>query len=317
MGELRPFSGAVEFQPGELETGAVIAVTESAKDGSVEQVSATPVLWNTPNAGAASLPTGPALADGEIVAVVTTPVEGDPDLQDVVVLDGEGAVGTQYIDDYGTADGGVLDIDVSDDRRTVLVAVSTSACTSEVRAYSADGFSHRVLGSGDHVALSPDGQWLAVSVDPECDGTDFVELRDPAGELPTRRQKVGDGRVGHLAWADTETLLYDVYEGDNQNVSLHAITGDSAQRRLTPPGGVEWSQPEREKDGDVRVYVSDGSIQYLDTSTWTASEMGLDAGMGVQSHADPGPVSYWVTPDGALHTSEGRIVRRDVVLIAS
>ena len=45
MGLMKPFGGDVSFQPGELPYGAVIAWTVSAKDGSVEQLAAAPVIW--------------------------------------------------------------------------------------------------------------------------------------------------------------------------------------------------------------------------------------------------------------------------------
>ena len=43
MGMLQPFAGDVAFQPGEMDVGALVAYTESAKDGTVEQLSAAPI----------------------------------------------------------------------------------------------------------------------------------------------------------------------------------------------------------------------------------------------------------------------------------
>ena len=45
MGLLKSFAGDVAFQPGEMDVGALIAYTESAKDGSVEQLAAAPIRW--------------------------------------------------------------------------------------------------------------------------------------------------------------------------------------------------------------------------------------------------------------------------------
>ena len=320
MGELKPFEGEVEFQPGEMEVGAVIAFTTSAEDGSVEQLAAVPVLWQ-PGEYADVLPVGEALADDELVAVLNREIEGDPDAQDVVVLGTDGSVHRRLLKDLGTAEGGVLDISVTDDRKTVVVAWATSACTSSVTAIAADGSGEeRDLGAGDRAAVSPDGHWLAVVVRDGCDDHDFIEIRDLLREAPSQRfdsaHAEDRAQIGQLAWVDNDRIVFDVHEDDG--VSLHLIKPDVDHLVLRAASErVSWSQPEREEDGDIWVWLSSGTVEYLDPSTWKTANVGYETASTVTSHTEYGGVSYWLTTDQVLHTSDGDVLRRDVSMIAS
>jgi len=343
MGEMKDYRGDVRFELDVSGLGAVIAWTDSAEDGSVEQVAAVPITWSSPDGAqaAAALPAGKPLADDEIVTVLTVDVSNDPDDQQIVVLDAnDGSIRRRLGTDVTIAEGGVLDLEVSADRRTVLVALSTSACDSLVRAFAADGSGASDLGDGERVALSPDGRRLAVVVDQDCDDQDTIEVRDLAGRTATRR--FGDDaratsglpadagnefviRVNALTWADDETIIHDAHYEDG--VALQVLAADgSVDRRLQPPDGETWSMPTRPFDDTIWVVAkccgSDPSkilIKVLEIDTMDVlGQADYDVTTDVSDYTGRNGVFFWVTPDVGLHSSASdKLLRADVVLVAS
>lgn len=318
QGELRPFVGEVAVEVDDPVLGVVVATTESAEDGSVEQVAAVAVRLQPEDRRPPDLPAGAPLADGEIVAVLTEDVPDDPDRQDVVLLGTErGEVRRTILADIGTAEGGVLDLEVSPDRRSVLVAISTSACESEVRAYAAHpsgGTGHRVLGAGERVALSPDGEVLASVVYDACGESATVELRDLRRGAVVDRLEVGR-RIEDLAWWDEETLVY------GSQGRLWELPSDDREQVESRPEDqrTSWSQPTGGPGGPtvvVRCCGSEPEESWIDSPGPRRVPRNRTDDR-IVSHAARGSELVWVTDDGRLVDGGGRVIRRGVALVAS
>jgi hypothetical protein len=288
QGELRPFAGEVRFDPGPGTLGVVVAVTESAEDGSVEQVAAVPVRWD-------------AAVGGLLAAVLVEDVPDDPDLQDVVLLDPvTGAVRRTLVESFGTAEGSILDLDVGADGE-VFVALSTSACESEVRAIDVDGV-QRSLGSGERVAVSPDGRQVAVWVRERCGEREYLEVRTTDGAIV--RGNDTTGQVGRVGWIDGNTI---VYEADG---TVWEVRRGEDPVELEPPDGLTWEQPV----GETVVVRGDGE-------EWVATRRDGPAltrtAPDIVSYTVRGTEVFWVTADGQLRDRRGELLRTDVALVAS
>lgn len=344
-GELRPFSGDVAFEHGPSGLGAVVAVTQSAEDGAVEQVAAVPVRWSNPawpeapqDAPGEEPATLPLAAD-EILAVVAHPGEAQG-TQDVVVLDGrDGRIRRTLLAGWSAAEGGVLDLAVAPDRRRLYVTLSTSACESVLRSMAADGSTPPIdLGPGQRVAVSPDGNRLAVTVDPDCDGQDTLEIRS-LRRAPTRRYGDGagattglpaddeDGPTSHvdaLTWLDDRQLVHDVHYEDGVTLQLLAVDG-TVDRRIDPAGDHLLRLPTRDGGGRVRILAGCCGV---DPDRWSLSSLDpasgerdvlheLPVGVSVLDHARSAAGLLWVSRDGDLFAADGGLLRRDVVLLGS
>lgn len=298
QGELRPFRGVVPFDPTPTGLGVVVAVTESAEDGSVEQVAAVPVRFA-------------ATTSSPLVAVLNRDVVDDPDEQDVVVLAEDGSVARTLLQGFSVVEGGVLDAQVAPDGRSVVVAVATSACTSELRSIPLDGSAPTSLGPGHRVAISPDGRRLAVAHDVDCNGSDELEVR--AVGAPAGAGSPLEGQIAMLAWADEGTLVYDIRGQDGGALLVRDVDGGD-ERAFDD----RWSLPLR--GGEVvHVLVTEREGAYLgavDPASGRLLGAGAQVTADVVDHTLVGAEPFWLTRDGVLH-GFGRILRRDVALVAS
>lgn len=304
QGEMKPFSGTVPVALDDSGRGVVIAVTESAEDGSVEQVAAVAVRWD-PDAEQAP-------AASSLVAVLNREVVGDPGEQDVVVLSEDGSVERTLLEGFSVVEGGVLDAELAPDGRSVVVALSTSACTSELRSIPLDGSAPRSLGPGNRLAISPDGRRIAVAYDVDCNGSDELEVR--ALGAPAGAGQAVEGQIAMLTWADHGTVVYDIRGQDGG--ALIVRDADSGDERALDG---RWSLPLGRGEGVVQVLVTERGGAYLgdvDPATGRLLGAGAQVPADVVDHTLVGVEPCWLTKDGVLH-GFGRILRRDVALVAS
>lgn len=153
----------------------------------------------------APLPAGAPLADDEIAAVISAPSDDEFGRVDVVVLSTTtGEVVRPLAEGFDTVEGGVYELTLTPDRRTVLYTVATSACTSRVEAVAADGSSDPVLVSdlATAVAFSPDGGYLAIDRGDECIGAVIIDFVPVAGG-PTIRYEAPSEATG-----TTESMVF-------------------------------------------------------------------------------------------------------------
>lgn len=276
QGELRPYLTDVELPvttPGAL---TVVARLYSAEDGSVDAAAAVPVRHvpaNRPPPAPVALPAGEPLPQDH--AVVVAPVESNAEFQQqaVIVVDASGNE-VRRLRMGDTVEGGFLALELTADRRTVLVAESTSACGSRIVAIPADGSAGEVdLGPGDDLELSPNGRELAVAVDTDCDSSwsiEFVDLatgsRDPARRFGDEGQPLSgiDGYdpdsqaaeyaviIDDMAWAGDRLIFEVLYEDGTELHRLDLRSGQSDE--LTPPeAGRRWLAPAVDPLGGVTV----------------------------------------------------------------
>lgn len=300
QGDLRTFSGEVPFDSSAADLGVVVAVTESAEDGTVEQVAALPVRF-------AEAPSSP------LVAVINRDVVDDPDEQDVVVLAEDGSVERVLLEGFSTVEGGVLDAEVTPDGRAVLVAVSTSACTAEIRSIPLDGSAPRSLGPGHRLSVSPDGRRLAVAYDVDCDGRDELDVRPLSGS--EGGGTAVEGQIAMLTWADDDTVVYDI-RGQDGGALIVRDVASGRERALDD----RWSLPLARAEGALQVLVVErGDTAYLGNvvpATGRLLGAGAEVPADVVDHTLVDGNPYWVTRDGVLHGFD-RVLRRDVALVAS
>ncbi len=199
-------------------------------------------------AGASPWPAGDPLPAELFVAIAAEPgvEEG---LHRVVLVDrSTGEILADGAPGVGDSEGGILDVALSPDRRTIYYAVSTSACDAEIRVVGASGPAEPVvLGPGADVAVSADGTRLAVTVDQDCDGHDQLRVIDLVASRPGDLvfdewdELVPDGEadgliiwLDHLTWTGPDELLYQVTLEDGLLVQRHDLTDPS----LVTAGGV-------------------------------------------------------------------------------
>lgn len=342
--ELGPFVVDVEVEPG-APTGpaSVVAMTYSARDGSLEQVAAVPVELQHGDLQAA-WPAGAALEGHEAVAVVRTGTSEGADIQDVAVIDTrDGSVVRTLAPGFTTHEGGVLDLALTPDRRTVLVSYSTSACGAAVEARATDGSGSPVSVSrtAERVALSAAGR-LALASDEDCDGVSSIVVQTDDG-WRTYGETGGESASGlsegsslgypihvtDLAWADDGTLTYLVqYEDGTDMHWLRPDRDESGLMVVDETSDLEWSSLSFRSNG---VVVASGTcclggdekssavILDVDRGGQVIESLDLAGATPIRVVTSPGPDRLlWIDDDGTLW-SEGSAdpIRGEVVLISS
>ncbi len=281
----------------------------------------------TEDAGA--WPAGEPLPAEQIVAVVAEPgvEEG---LQRLVAVDRTtGEIVADLAPGVGDSEGGILDVALAPDRRSIWYAVSTSACDSEVRVVGASSPAEPVvLGPGADVAVSPDGTRLAVTVDTDCDGHDQLRVVDLAGSRPGALvfdewdELVADGEadgliiwLDHLTWVGPDELLYQVTLEDGVQLQRHDLTDPSLLTAggvivvsvdplehgwMTPGGSAPWV-------ADQCVIHQEGScaIEIVGVDLDTGQPVGtpIPSPAVVTNIAGTQPV--WTTAPGELYAWQG------------
>jgi dipeptidyl aminopeptidase/acylaminoacyl peptidase len=130
----------------------------------------------------------------------------------------------------------------------------------------ADGEAHQVLDAGYpawKVAWSPDGRWLAVSV--EASGIDFGTFIVPAGGGEAQRIEDQDGSIdaGQAAWSpDSQRLAFSSDTHGYNNIGIYEIA--THQITWLTEGEGEKQFPAWSPDGRLLVYVfNHGTVSWL------------------------------------------------------
>lgn len=156
----------------------------------------------------------PLPADQAVVALVRS-ADDEPGAIDLVVVSlDDGTELATIADGFDLSEGGVFDLTLSPDRRTVLYVVATSACTSEVWASPIDGSTDPIVVTdrANAVAISPSGDRIAVDRGDLCFGARSVDVLQVEGggsqrfPLVTVDDGLDDG-VESLAFLDDTTIL--------------------------------------------------------------------------------------------------------------
>lgn len=184
--------------------------------------------------------------------VAFQPSGGEPIGQLVVVDTATGSVVRILLDDVSHDEGGIWSPDLSPDGRTLYYAMSTSACTDDVRSLQLDVGVEEVIATEDarRPAVSPDGRLLAYVEGDFCFPEEqFVVVRDLAAGFKTRWRFRSSGSSGagseqislrQLAWLpDSRILAYSI--GNEEASSIYLLDTEGEQgielgmgRRLGP-----------------------------------------------------------------------------------
>jgi hypothetical protein len=182
-----------------------------------------------PPTGSGSLPAaGTPLAGDEVVAVIVRPQGSDPAEADLVVLSaGTGEELRPVATGFSMAEGGVYDLTLSPDRRTLLYAVAGSACTTSAWAVPVDGSAEPVQLSpqASAVAISPGGTLLALATGDLCGGPQQIEITFLDGTVVETIDLAGTAvttGVQSIAFADDDTLWLAYYT-DAQSTRLGRV----------------------------------------------------------------------------------------------
>lgn len=329
MGEHEPISGQLTFSQPSRPAGAVVAFTTSPEDGGVERATVVRVSFAADGEGSAegdtTFPRGPALEPGGVVAVFEEPgVETVGLSLDVVDAGGRRVRTLAAADGF---EGGFLDVALTPDRRTVLYAVSTSACTSEVRAVSSDGATDVAIDPGQlatatRLAPHPDGQRLALATDDDCDGRSEIVVR--AGDGTERRWADAgsddlSGMVRSIAWVDDTTLALSIQYEDGVATQLHDLADDhlrvgdgpnvsaldGAAYDLATTTGADGSF------GAVRLCCDDptstraATVLRVDRDGVPVDDRSVEIGDVIVALQWFGDGPTWVTGDGVLRRTSG------------
>lgn len=235
-GDHAAFHAEVPFAAPSRRGGAIVAFSTSPLDGSVDRATVVRVRFGDGGeAGDAPAPgSGAPLDDGSIVAVVRRPGE-EVGVHALVVVDARDGTTDRELAVVDASEGGILDVALSADRRSVLYVRSTAACTSELRAVSvADGtdsvLAAPALTTPSRLAVDPRSGRLAVATDDDCDGQGELVVVSPSGtELgrwPDGTETDGEALVAgirSLAWVDEQTLALGMQYEDGVATILHDV----------------------------------------------------------------------------------------------
>lgn len=202
---------------------------------------------------ALELPAGEPLGLDELAVALFRDGGGDPGTNDLAVVSALDGSVIRTLDTVGVSEGGISDIALSADRRTILTTQGTSACTGPIRAYPADGSGDVVeydqFANALQLAVSADGALLAVSSDDDCDGHHTLTLW-PLGTGTGTTYVFGDGGddlVGLPGQVDDgSSTTYDptlpsvrsiAFAADGSLSYVISSSGESAAYRLQTPTG--------------------------------------------------------------------------------
>lgn len=201
---------------------------------------------------ALDVPAGEPLGSDEIVAIVQRETP-DEFVHDLVVLDASGQVVRTLEASVSGVEGGVYQLSVSPNGRTVLYGRGTSACEGVIEALAADGSSTEPvrLLAGNAAVLSFDGGLAAIDPRDGCsDPPNRIDIVPTAGGQGQRFGEGGmplaglgnhdDVGLNAMAFLGPNTLLYSVRttaDGFDPDGGLWALDLDSGtDRRIDPLG---------------------------------------------------------------------------------
>ncbi len=298
-------------------TGAAVTSMSTTSAASTTSTTTAPAP-----AGAIVLPTGAALGPGELAVSRFLPGNQEPGTNELSIISAIDGSIVRTLDTVGTSEGGILDIAISADRRTILATRGTSACTGELVAYAADGTGEPVVYTQFKNPLlldrSPDGTSIAVSADDDCDGLQTITVwpvggateplavfgdggvaggglvTDPGGSRPGGGEP-GDPYVTSLSFADPETLDVIVDSVGARRIDL--VTGSSSDLALGNANYLGFTST----DGTARLALvqSDTGPEFgVETDAGTEQNIALDE--TPLDIASIGGEQVWVTPDRRL-----------------
>ncbi len=281
-----------------------------------------------PMADPLQLPAGAPLADDEVAAVVSAPSEDEFGRVDVVVLSTTtGEVVRPLVEGFDTVEGGVFQIVLTPDRRTVVYTLATSACTSRVEAVATDGSSDPVVVAdlATTVAFSPDGGHLAIDRGDECIGAVIIDFVPVAGG-PTIRYEAPPQATG-----TTESMVFAGPRSVNYISTSNGVPGPSylvdfaestarvsvadGNRRLTHLASTNGTVTALETccdesgSGSASLITLDG-LEVTDRRPVDVADIRLIAFIGFDRRG------ALVMTDRHALTVDGRVVAEDVIQVA-
>lgn len=299
-------------------------VTTSTAPSSTTSPSTTTTSTATTPAptGAISLPTGAPLDPGELVVSRFIPGTGDPATNELSVISAIDGSIVRTLDTVGTSEGGLSDIAISADRRTILATRGTSACTGELVAYAADGTGEPVVYPQFQnpllIARSPDGRSIAVSGDDDCDGVQTITVWPVGGgtesiavfgdggaagggliadtdDSPPSGGSPGDPYVASLSYLDPGNLDVVVHDVGAQRINLESGTSTSLGL-----GNASY----------LAFTSTDATVRLALIQSDTGPEFGVETEAGLEQTialdeapldiASIGGEQVWVTPNRTL-----------------
>lgn len=236
--------------------------------------------------GDTSGPTTPTTSATTVTSTTTTPpaVEESIVIHGIAVGNGEPAIGlldsatgavTQLVDPLLVAEGaGHLFLDPS--TNLIYYARSATSCSNEIVTLDVATGNQEVVASGVNPVVSPDGRYLAYSIDPTCRAHDDVRVRDLAsGKERTWVSELDESSelpaiVTSLDWSPNgEQLVVELLLEDGTDIRLIDATTDGGTifdaPRLTPLGAM-WASP---------MFLDDGSIVVVATTPETEARFSL------------------------------------------
>ena len=315
---------------------AVTAITGSTTTSTTAPTTTVPASTSVvarveqgPDVEPLDLPAGAPLRDDELVVSIIVPNGGDPDLVEVAVVSkANGAVLRTLAAGFDASEGGVYDLALTRDRRTVLYTVSTSGCSARIDAVAVDGSSDavRVFEEGDQVTVSPDGSMIAVAPGDTCAAPPSVDVVPVAGGRSTRYVGLGPVEEGieSMAFADDDTLLYVMIERTTEPARwlrrLDLRSGAPAQLDLGA-GGASYTSLSRHRTAVTALERSAAGAPAL----VTIEDGAITDRREVQLAEDPGGTRVGYDHTGAIVAArwgdqqlmvDGRVLRDDVLDVA-
>ncbi|HXF56264.1 MAG TPA: hypothetical protein VNO34_01545 [Actinomycetota bacterium] len=174
----------------------------------------------------------PAAGSHPATLVAFAPVEGgDPRGRLILADAATGRVLAILLDDQDTSEGGIFDLALAPDGRTLYYARGTTACTSDLERLSLEGGRREVLASGfaSGPAPSADGRFLAYLEWDSCGGRDqSLVVRDVSTGEEVRwtlrvpePQEADPPAIRRVAWLpDSRRLACEVGDGEVSSIFL-------------------------------------------------------------------------------------------------
>ncbi len=149
----------------------------------------------------------------------------------------------------------------------VLFTRNSTACSTEISSLDIETLDLRVMGSGANPVISPDGRFLAYTLDPVCQIRPDVRILD----LSDQSERIWESQLGEdsdrraivteLAWSpDGRTVVAEVLLDERAEIRLLDVTGVGGSiadsRLISPSPGATLTSPLFLEDGSLAVVES-------------------------------------------------------------